>query len=142
MKRVRKSEKQISKIARRVATGQVVVCVLAVFLMVGVSFYFNRGAVAGRSIDYIAKDYYENFLYDRFVAGGKSAKEMLAEYTERAPLQVNLRQLLSFDGGRHGDSVADFYGCDKNAVAVKIVPVEPFGKRDYALQTQLDCEWE
>ncbi|MCL1840082.1 hypothetical protein FWF89_03800 [Candidatus Saccharibacteria bacterium] len=122
---------KMSRAARIVATCQIVVCVLAVGWMVFAGFYFNREAIAMRSLDFLVKDYYENYIYDKF---------LVEKYVEDGFPDVRLQQLLSFDGARNVKYAPDFYDCDKKNTKVKITPVKPFGRKDYSFVTELDCE--
>ena len=103
--------------------------------MVFAGFYFNREAVATRSLDYLVKDYYENYFYDSFAANG-----YFERYAQNGFARISLRQLLSFDRARNGSRAGDFYECDKERTMVKIMPVKPFGRTDYTVETLLDCK--
>lgn len=132
----------MTRLARGVVTGQIVICVALVLWTVFASFYFNREAIAVRSLDYMAKDYYENYFYEKFLGGREANAEVFEKHIENGFPKVNLRQLLTFDGARNGARAADFYDCDKKATTVKITPVEPFGRGDYVLETRLDCRYK
>ena len=133
---------KMTRLARAVVTGQIVICAALVLWMVLASFYFNREAIAVRSLDYMAKDYYENYFYEKFLGGREANAEVFEKHIENGFPKVNLRQLLTFDGARNGARAADFYDCDKKMTMIKITPVEPFGRGDYALETKLACGWE
>jgi len=128
--------------SRRVVTGQIVVSILAVVWMVFANAYFSREAIAIRTLDYLAKDYYENYFYDKFLGDREVDEASFEDYAKTGFLRVSLRQLLSFDGARHSDSEPDFYDCDKKTTVVKFTPVEPFGRRDYVLEARLDCGYK
>ena len=127
-------------IARRVVTGQIVVSVLLVAGMVLANIYFSREAIALRTLETLAKDYYENYFYDKFLGGREDRTALFGGYAENGFGEVSLRQLLSFDGARLAEAEVDFYDCNKKTTTVKITPVEPFGRKDYVLETKLDCE--
>jgi len=129
----------MSALARRVAVGQVIACALAVGFMVFAMFYFNHDAVAKRAMDGMAKDYYENYFYERFLAGREVSFKVFEKYAERGFPEVNLQYLLNFDGARNAEQAGDFYRCDRKTTTAKIIPVKPFGLKDYTLETELDC---
>jgi len=129
----------MSLLTRRVAVGLVIVCALVVGFMVFAGFYFNRDAIAERALNGMAKDYYENYFYERFLADREVSSGVFEKYVEWGFPEVNLQYLLNFDGGRNAGRVEDVYGCDRKMTTAKITPVEPFGQKDYVLETKLDC---
>ena len=128
-----------SKVTRYMTTGMIVACVVVVGWMVFATFYFQKDVVAARSLDNIAKDYYENYFYERFLGGREASAEVFKNHTEHGFTDVKLRQLLSFDRSRNAKYADDFEICDKKNSWIRIKPVAPFGKKDYTIETKLDC---
>lgn len=130
-----------SPIARRVTIGQIAFCVVAVVFMIFANVFYNKSAVATRSLDKMAEDYYENYFYDKFLNGKTASKEVFGAYITAGFPTVTLRQLLTFDESRNADYEADFYYCEKKSTTIKITPTEPFGRKDYTVEANLDCEF-
>jgi len=128
------------KVMRLIVTVQVAVCVLAVLGTTLASVYFSREAVAMRSLKTMAKDYYENYFYDRYIAKRMMGDGVLDRYVSAGIPSVNLRQLLSFDSARHGEKTGDFRGCDTEKTRARLKPVKPFGRKDYELVVELECK--
>ncbi len=125
--------------ARHVTVAQVVICLLLVGLMVFANLYFRRDAVAGRSFPEMGRRYYEDVYYDRFLAGRVASEEIFSDYVEDGFPAISLTRMLVEDGRSLAGSV--FEGCDGRKSRVVITPVAPWGRRDYSIETVLDCDF-
>lgn len=133
------------KIAK-VAIGLIILLMIGVAGFVAWQFYNMPEYATEREINALAKDYYENYFYDKFVEnlGDNSLTEAMGQYNEVGMDPVKLRQLLLFDDGRHENSRAVFtnksYPCDTNLSYVKYRPFAPYGKTDYTYEVKLSCK--
>lgn len=131
--------------ARKIAIFAVLISVIASLLMVFFTYHFNPRAIALRTIDHIASDYYESHYYPMIVKD-KTSEDIIkyfTSFTRYGLPPVYLRVLLLFDNGRHQKSTAVFnhylYTCDTNTSSVTFKPVSPFGPKDYTYTHYLDC---
>ena len=127
-------------IARRVTIGQLMACLTIVMMMLVVNIYFEKNAVAKRSLDFLAQDYYRNYFYDKFVDGRVASEKIFAPYADEGFPLVTLRQLLNADGAKHANRKWDFEHCDKIATTAKFRPVAPFGKDNFEMELHIDCD--
>ena len=99
-----------------------------------------------REINALAKDYYENYFYDKLVenAGDNSISDIMSAYAEKGMEPVKLRQFFVYDNARHQDSEKIFttaeYPCNTNTSTVRYTPVAPYGKTDYTYEVNLSCK--
>lgn len=126
---------------RKVAMAGIALCMIVVavdFLVVGLD---SPKRIAERKLAMIAKDYYENYFYERFV-GERDPATTLKPYARMGFQKVYLRQLLLFDNQRHQSARKWFeeYKCDTNTTAATYYPEEPFGRGDYRVEYTLVCE--
>ena len=137
--------KTSDKVAR-VAIWFLAVAILAVVGYVAVQFYNMPEYRTEREMNKLAKDYYENYFYDKFVnnLGENSLYDAMGQFQESGLEPVYLRQLLIFDDERHGDLRDVFstahYKCSTNTSWVKYHPYEPYGKTDYDYEVNLSCK--
>lgn len=134
---------------RIVVTVLVIVCVAIVFADLFATKYCTPDKVAARKLEAMARDYYENYYYDKFVASipaDTTLEEAMSNYTSGGFAKVYLRHLLLHDNEknqgneRYFDTVS--YICDKNETAIKIIPIEPFGKKDYTITYNFACNYK
>lgn len=112
------------------------------------SVHFEDDKVLERELTKIARDYYENYYYDKKMQqfkvgeGGADAAAVLSEYTEVGIPEVLLRQLLLFDNSRWKDAreLFETMGCDTNKTGVRFFPTEPYGVKDYTMTINYACE--
>ena len=93
-------------------------------------------------IEGFAREYYEEYFYEDFIATSSDTDSLLASYTEKGFSPVPLRQLLLFDGGRHYDeqtALSEY--CDLNATKVTFYPESPYGKTNYRMDIKFACEF-
>lgn len=141
-KRYGKTSDKITK----VAIGVLALAIVGVIGYVAVQFYNMPEYRTEREMNNLAKDYYENYFYDKFVnnVGDGSLFDAMGQHQENGMERVYLRQLLVFDGERHGDLREVFdsahYTCNTNTSWVKYHPYEPYGKTDYSYEINLACK--
>lgn len=129
---------------RRLMIVQILICAGLVIWMAVATLAYDETAVAEQALTAIAEDYYENYFYDKFADGRSEdeVKEALAHYAEPGFRELNLVQLLNYDGAKQAENARYFEDCDQTRTAVKIWPEEPYGKSDYRLEVKLVCDEE
>ena len=133
---------------RRFVTIGVIVSVAMVGVSVFVATYCNAEAVAHRKFEAMAREYYENYYYDKFLGTmTEEAKQVKMEIYEKTGLQpVLLRQLLLYQNGKNAGMKKFFdtegYTCDRNVTSAKFYPVKPYGRTDYTVEYNYACSYE
>ena len=133
--------------AKSMAIAAIVISIFAVVLSLIIRIFYNPADVAERKFEFLAKDYYENYYYEKFVAtAGDDLDAAFERYANYGFAPVRLRQLLLFDGGRNESYEKYFnltsYKCDTNASSVTYYPEAPFGKTNYRVVYNLSCAEE
>lgn len=142
-----KSKKPATPLEKKLVFGCIAASVVAVIASLFIGVFFSPEKVAARKITYLAKDYYENYYYDKFVATiDKDFDKSFEKYKDSGFAPVYLRQLLLFDNERDAKYEKYFniqnYSCNKNTTTVKFFPVEPYGKKDYKIEYTFSCNYE
>ena len=132
---------------RRFVTIGVLVSAIMVAVSIFVTVYFNPEAVAKRKFEFLARTYYEDYYYDKFVSELPEEKfeEEMATFSKTGYSPILLRQLLLYNNRKYADYEKYFtgdYKCDKSKTAAKIYPREPFGKDDYEIEFNFDSTCE
>ncbi|MBQ6321185.1 hypothetical protein IJI17_03140 [Candidatus Saccharibacteria bacterium] len=133
---------------RKIVTIGVMVSVAMVGVSVFVAVFFNAEAVAHRKFEQMAKEYYEDYYYDKFFETmTEEAKLAKMEVFEKTGLQpVLLRQLLLYQNGKNAGMKkyfeAEGYKCDRNTTSAKFYPVKPYGRTDYTVEYNYSCQTE
>ncbi len=125
---------------RKFTTIGIIVSTVMVGVSVFVAVHFNAEAVAHRKFEAMAREYYEDYYYDKFFETmtdeAKAAKMEIFEKTGLQP--VLLRQLLLYQNGKNAGMRKYFetnrYNCDKNTTSAKFYPVKPYGRTDYTVE--------
>ena len=130
---------------RRFITIGVLVSAVMVALSIFVTVYFNPETVVERKFEFLARNYYENYYYDKFIADseGKDLEATFKKFTTTGLSPILLRQLLLYNNKKYASFEKYFtggYTCDKNKTNAKNYPVEPYGKTDYEIKIELVCE--
>ena len=142
---VRRGNANDAVIARRVIIG--VICVAIVAVMAGLvgSFFWDGESMTKKRIEEMAKEYYEEFIYENLAEGTTSQSEIekkMDRYAEWGYAPVSLRQLLMYDAENNkgeGSFVKKY--CDENSTSVKIYPEAPYDVKSYRIDYKYDCEW-
>ena len=135
-------------VARKFVTIGVMVSTVMVFVSVFVAVFFNPEAVAKRTMDKLAREYYENYYYEKFIESlDRDALESRMKSYETTGFQpVLLRQLLLYQNGKNSEYKKYFenknYFCDKNETSAKFYPVAPYGVKDYRVEYNYTCAEE
>ena len=132
--------------AKRLTIVAIIFCSMVILLNIAASAYFSPKAVVDREINNLAREYYEDYLYQNITAGlsKEEIEKELARYEKSGTSNIYLRQLLLYDSGRREDAASYFnhkgYTCDRNKTYVKYYPETPFGKENYHFSIKLACE--
>lgn len=129
--------------AKKTVLTVIIVAMLAVVLAVLASSFMKPENIVKNKISEVAKDYYENYFYDKILEykpAGQTMTEAMERYVKNGFSEVQLRQLMLFDGRRHAEAEAILYTyCDPDATTVHFYPEEPFGKTDYRVEYKYAC---
>ncbi len=137
-----------SDVARKVTFVGIVISSLMVVMSIVVSVFFNDEAVAKRKFEYLAKDYYENYYYERFMEtiSDEVFDAKMTTFSNTGLQPVTLRQLLLYQNGKNSEYKKYFdkkgFSCDKNSTTAQFFPVEPYGKKDYKVEFNYSCQTE
>ncbi|MBR3264306.1 hypothetical protein IKF94_03735 [Candidatus Saccharibacteria bacterium] len=137
----------VEPIARKFTVVAIFVCLALVFFNVAAHAVLDPKKLAENELQSLAKDYYENYYYDVFTEQLPESDYLVAftTYSEYGFPKVYLRELLLFDDSRHADSRPYFegqYSCNTNRTSVTIIPYAPYGRTDYEVKYDYDCEWQ
>lgn len=131
--------------ARKFVTWGVAISTVMVGVSLFVTVYYNPEAVAERKFAELAKVYYEDYYYDRFVESVEPElfEEKMAKSTDTGFQPVLLRQLLLYQNGKYASYRKYFeregFSCDKNKMSATFYPQAPFGRTDYKVEYNVAC---
>ena len=139
----------VSGLARKITIYGIITCIVVVVLSLIVNQYFEPSKVADRKLDEMAKTYYEDYFYDKFVnaiSDDKTIEEAMQDFVETGFAKVPLRHLLSFDNGKYKDFEKYFnslsYACNTSESYIKITPSKPYSKKNYEVSKSLTCNYK
>jgi len=100
------------------------------------------------SLKEMATDFYENFYYDQInqLGNGEVDKDDYLNKFSTSGIKISLINLEEYDNGKYVDEIAKFVNsktktpCNKYNTRATIYPVEPYGKTDYEIEINLQCE--
>ena len=131
--------------ARKFVTWGVMISSVMVVVSVFVAVYFNPEAVAHRKFEAMAREYYEDYYYDKFMAGivDEVFESKMATFEQTGLQPVLLRQLLLYQNGKNAEMKKYFetgsFSCDRNTTSAKFYPVAPYGRTDYTVEYNYSC---
>lgn len=144
-RRAKKPERSFSDVARVVAIATVIISALTLAVNIAMNEFFREDRVAERALAALAKDYYENYYFDRFSESTSDLSDAFEKYSTIGFPSVSLRQLLLVDNRRFAPYAYSFknsrYACNQELTTVKIYPKSPYGKTDYDIKLNLSCSW-
>lgn len=130
--------------ARKIAFVMMGSCFVLIILNFFLGWYFAPEKMAERALEEMARDYYENHIYEQIVEPVMTDQEKLKLYSEFGLSPIRLRQLFSFENAKHDQKRELFekkeYSCDTNESTVKFFPEEPFGRKNYRIVPSLTCQ--
>lgn len=148
-KKKRKVFVPVSKKVKIVVVSGIIVCVVAVLVNLLATQFLSPDKVAQAKLEQLASDYYENYYYDKFIASipkGKPLEKAMSEFEKDGFSPVYLRHLLLFDNERNKNEAKYFetsnYACDKNETSIRIIPMNPYSRKDYTISYSLSCNYK
>ena len=133
-----------SGLASKMAIAIIVVAVLAIAGTVVYMNLYRDTFFAQRKFEEISRDYYENGLYEEFITehSGEDLEEAFSKYP--TGFIVKLRQILNWEFLEKNTNYrtffsTDVYTCDTNISAATYKPHAPYGKKDYNIELNLEC---
>ncbi|MBQ3432996.1 hypothetical protein IJG22_01715 [Candidatus Saccharibacteria bacterium] len=132
-------------VARRVVLWVITATIVVVIAGLIASFFCNNERMTQRKIDEMAREYYEEFVYQNLINGAMSQEEIadvMGRYEKYGFAPVSLRQLLLYDGRKNmeeGGFVKNY--CDENETKVKVYPEAPYDKKSYRIEYEYRCEY-
>ena len=121
-----------------------VVLILLVIFIFSVAVV-SREKMLTKSLTNMATDYYENFYFEQVgISTGVSREEFLANFANIG-IKINLENLEVFQEGKYKKEIEKFMKpkkskCDKFNTKAIIYPKRPYGKNDYELEVNLECQ--
>lgn len=97
----------------------------------------------------VGSDFYENMYFDHIVANKSEdeVKEFFTKYIEIG-IKVDLDNLARFDEEKYPNLLEEFTNkktkeaCNIRNTKAIILPKAPFGKKDYTINTEIDCGFD
>lgn len=120
--------------------------VVLILLIVGLIIFFSPKNIVSRKVKSMGKEYYSEYLWE-VIAENRSKEELgkaLSNYKEIG-IKANLNTLsLSFEGKYKKEiekKIIKKYNCDSKNTKAVIYPKNPYGKGNYKIKIELDCEF-
>lgn len=109
--------------------------------------FINTQNSVHSSIESLAKDYYENYLYENLNAAKTTSdpatfEETMQKYQEYGFGTVRLRQILQYSKQKNSTppvNVADY--CDENKTIIKFYPEPPYDRTTYRMDFTYSCNF-
>lgn len=124
-------------------------CIFIGFFSVLCIFFFTDKTQGERdslenTLKDMAADFYENFYYDQVKQISKE-EDYLSKF-EVIGIKISLENLKDFENGKYISKVDRFVNsktkvsCNKYNTVALIYPKAPYGKVDYEIEVNLECE--
>lgn len=124
-----------------------------VLLFIVFGFVFNKMNLFAKvdlkeSLEKMATDFYENFYYNQVeqLENAEVDKTKFLEEFKTVGIKISLNNLEEYDDGKYVEEIAKFVNsktktpCNKYNTRAIIYPKEPYGKTDYEIEINLECE--
>ena len=150
--RLHKPRARVLTLRPTTATGKIMLGVIAMAFIVVVvavvcAFLFTTERMVKARLDGIARDYYENYFYEKMVSSDKYAEiddmdAAMAKYVETGFARVELRQMV-LGNAKTSEGDVDYVlrHCDENTTAVVFYPESPYGRESYHMEFTYDCDF-
>ena len=139
-------EKKIKKpINNKIFYNIIGVVVIVVLIVLGLIFFvFNDNKKQlTKELENVGKNFYENYYYDKVGKDEKERPSLLSKYSTRG-IKVDLENLASSSGNK--DELLNKFvnkktkeKCNEINTKVTIYPKDPYGRKDYTIEVELDC---
>jgi len=128
-----------------------IMAIILLFIIFG--FIFNKMNLFAKvdlkeSLKEMATDFYENFYYNQVgqLENDEVDKTKFLEEFKSVGIKISLKNLEEYDDGKYVEEIAKFVNsktkkpCNKYNTRATIYPKEPYGKTDYEIEINLECE--
>ena len=121
--------------------------VVGIIILLLLFFVFNDNkSKLNKELESVGRHFYEEFYYSQAGNSDSEKKSFLSAFTS-AGIKVDLENLSR--GSDDKDEVLNKFvnaktgeKCDINNTKVTIYPKDPFGQKDYTIETTLDCGFD
>ena len=138
-----------AQISRKITVAGIIVTIILVVGSVVIFAFFSPEKVAKRKTEFLVRDYYENYFYEKFISeksDSETLDELFDSYATTGFGPVSLKNLFLFDNGRDAEYAKYFresdFRCDEDKTSAIIYPEKPFGRSDYRIEYNFSCENE
>lgn len=139
------SVKKENKTNLIIIIGVVVLIVVAIVL----ATVFGKGTgnqerVLNAKLKELGTNFYENFYYDQLGESQEEREETLKKFSDKG-IKIDLDNLIRLNSDNSEDLKSIFVNkktgssCDAKSTKVIIYPKENYGKKDYKIETVLEC---
>ena len=123
----------------------VIVLVIINIIVGAILIYNNPKNKLTRSIKYMGKDFYTNYFYNTLKEGrsNKELSEILERYKDTG-IKINLKNLAQFDSSKYKeeiDNMVENNKCIDTKTRAVIYPKAPYGKDNYKIKIELNCNF-
>ena len=136
--------KEKSSKLKKVAIAVVIIGFLVAAASIIYANLFQEKFFADKKFEELARNYYENELYENFIVehDGEDLSVAFSKYTKG--FTVKLRQFLNHEFLKNNQNYRsyfenDSYACDTNSSFARFIPKAPYGKTDYDIELTLNC---
>ena len=141
---------KIEKNRGNFASKITILLIIVGVLVAGASIIFTRlysdNFFAEKKFEELSRKYYEEKIYTDFISehNGEDIAEAFSKL-DNGTITVKLRQILNYeflehDANYRGVFETDVFSCDTNNSKAIFTPRSPFGRKDYEVEFQLECE--
>lgn len=130
-----------------VALLLVIIVIVGSVALFGKSHSMSTKEQYENTLKEMAKDFYENYYYERTGKNDEERKEFLSKYSTTG-IKIDLENLGRYNGESNKEKVAELVNpdnknvCDAKNTRVIIMPKEGYKKTDYEIKLELDCGFE
>ena len=162
-KEIKKSETVIKEeikskpkenLSKKINNKLIYIIIIFVFLLICLfGFQFikkvtpNKERELTKLMEKMGSEFYTDFYYDSLskLKKGKELEKTLSKFKDIG-IKVNLDNLGRYDNEKNAEIVSKFKvnekECDKLNTRVTIKPKSPYGKKDFDISVELDCDFE
>ena len=136
-----------SATSKAISLSVIIIAMLLVISAALFAIFYKSENLVKAKIDSLARDYYENYLYENFATSDAFVKTtdldaVMRRYVDHGFSRITLRQLLLHDADRHtSDATYLREYCDENKTYVQIFPKSPYTRTSYHIDTTYSCNF-
>lgn len=141
------SSPKFSTISKFISLGIIIISMVLVVLALLLAIFNRPENVIKAKIDSLARDYYENYIYEEFVNSDAYAEitdleAVMQKYVKRGFSRVALRQILLHDPDKYANDAAYLREyCNENSTFIQIFPESPFTRTAYHMEITYSCNF-